>query len=542
MHASTDKTYISYAFRCKQWEQYMLTLGINEYPDKPQICVYSKREISPAFIDEYCILVAKNINEQPRFTKFGEEVFSSKRIVENNFVAKIDDQIEFVKSKEVIESLNPLVSPSVSPDYSLNFFEEETSGFIILLRIYRIDKTIEDDFLSKGRRGPATIIKLYDEDDIEVSVNVTLGKPLLNQSKFENIKDEIIHKLRSKGALLGVYPNNEKGKSQLQQLGDIRRSYFTYNRTLDFSGNEDRAKKSYDPLYETLMEKYPNMQFMIGYIMQIKPAQFGEIPSLYTSAMSGDTNAYNRLIEVHLRSILRIAYRTSLRYNVDFEDAFQDGVSGFIQSLSRYDDGENSSISAYAGFWIRQSIQRNSVQVSNHVYVPVHLMEGIIKIKNIVETHLCPECNEKTVCPSLVTIVNEIIGCDDEQSKLLINMFLPVYAFSDIDMHSKDHSNLVSQEKCLADISDYGECINSIEERVDREITKGFVDQLLGQLHEKQRDVMELRFGINYDTSLTLEEVGEIIGVTRERIRQVQNRATQRLRKYLNIEEQIFDE
>ena len=67
---------VSYAFRCKPWEMYLLTEGAISYSARPQICVFGKKEIVPGFLDEYCVLDAKNFSDKRYFTKFGEEVFS----------------------------------------------------------------------------------------------------------------------------------------------------------------------------------------------------------------------------------------------------------------------------------------------------------------------------------------------------------------------------------------------------------------------------------------------------------------------------------
>lgn len=506
----------------------MLSMGSIKYPNKPQICILSKREISPAFLDEYCVLNSRSPNEKRNFTAFGEEVFSQGMKTESNFVVRIDTQIEFVCSKEVLEAIHPIALPAVHHNDSLVFYEEESSGFIIFMRVYNIDRCIEDLYLRKGQPGLARVMRLNDQDGNEVIQNVQLGEPVVTSGRFDYIRDEIIHILRTKDALLGIYNNDDKGRSLLQQVGDIRRSI--KKPILDFSGNEDRAKFSYDPFFCLVLREYPNLQVIVEYMKQVRPAQFGEIPAITSLAQRGDASALNRLVDVHLRSILHMAYQYSKRYEIDFEDAFQNGVSGFIQAVPRYDESASASLSVYASFWIRQSIQRFSIHASKNVYVPVHVMESVVKIKSIVDSHFCSACNS-SICHVLIRIVSEMIGCDEDHAVMYINLCLPTYSLANVEESAEAQSNISSYDKAFVDISDYGECIDNIETLIDQGRRNEFVHEIIDELKPRQKWVVELRYGIGAEAPCTLNEIGGIAHLTRERIRQIEKKALERIGK-----------
>ncbi len=504
----------------------MLSAGSIKYPNKPQVFVFGKREIAPLYLDEYCVIDAKNFNEKRYFSTFGDEVFSNEQLVENNFVAKIVTQIEFVSSVEVLEVLHRDFLPAFHHNASVAFFEDQTSGFIQLLRVYKIDRCIDERYFIKGRQGSAIVMRLYDEQGCEALVEATLEDPVVPDGRFDYIRDEIIHKLRAKGALIGVYNNDVTGRQLLQQIGDIRKS-IQQQRTLDFSLNEDRSKTDYDSFYSKLTRAFPNINILLEYIRGVKPAQYGEIPALLLSARDGDKAANLRLIDVHMRAVLRNAYACHRRYHVSFEDAFQEGMYGLIHAIPKYSDSEGTSFSAYSAFWVKQVMHRNVIAVGRCVYIPVHVMTMVTKVQDVVESHLCPECSQQP-CSTLLRMVADILECDNDHAAIIINLCMPpLPLFCDEDDMDNSQDNKRNPTDTI--LSDYGACIDEADTELDKLETHQFVLSFFDKLSSREKEVICMRYGIGKDSPMTLAEIGMKMGLTRERIRQIELKAIRRI-------------
>ena len=525
---------VSYAFRCKPWEMYLLTEGAISYSARPQICVFGKKEIVPGFLDEYCVLDAKNFSDKRYFTKFGEEVFSHDPTIKKTYVARVDTQIVFICTEEVFEALHRTAMPAIHHNASVTYFLDETSGFLTMLRVYEIDRPVDDALLTKGRQGSAVIIKLYDDQANEVSVDAVLGKPVISDGLFDYMRDEIIHIVKSKGALLGVYHNNEQGRLMLQEVGDLRRS-MQPRRTYDLDATEDRAKSDYEGFYRKLAKREPQMCQLIEYIANIRPAQFGEIPVLYEATVVGDKKAYNRLIDVHLRSVLKLANTYAHLYHADIEELFQEGMHGLLLAVPRYDPQSGSTFSAYASFWEKQSMQRNVILHHNDRYVPVHMMEKLIKVSEIVDRHQCDQCVDgDDICPVLLAEVMEAVETDIEHSVLLIDLSCPSISMDEMETDDENGTVLYSPrfgtrfQPISTPFSDYGTTIAAADDRIEAAASKVVIQTALEVLTERERDVISKRYGF-CGSPQTLEEIGLEFGVTRERVRQIEAKAIRKL-------------
>jgi len=532
---------VSYAFRCKPWEMYLLTEGAISYPSRPQVCVFGKKEIVPGFLDEYCVLDAKNFNDKRYFTNFGEEVFAHNPIIQKTYVARVDTQIEFVCSEELFEALHKTALPAIHHNASITYFIDETTGFLTMLRVYEIDRSIDDALMAKGRQGSAVIIKLYDSQANDVSVNAVLGKPVISDGLFDYLRDEIIHIVKSRGALLGVYHNDPKGRAMLQEIGDLRRS-MQPKRTYDLDASEDRAKHDYNRLYKRIICWKPQMCNLIDYISNVRPAQFGEIPVLYEEAIAGKCEAYKRLIDVHLRSILRLADTYARVYHVDIEDLFQEGVHGLQLAIPRYDPAQSTStFSAYASYWEKQSMQRNVILHHHDRYVPVHMMEKLIKASDIIKEHQCEFCtDDDAMCPTLLKNIMDVIECEHEQAVLLVDLSCASVSFDAME-HDDENGCILYKARfgtwnkpVTSPFSDNGLIIETVEERIEADILKVTVQQALEALSDRELEIIRKRYGFD-GAPQTLEEIGLALGVTRERIRQIEVKAIKKLGHHRSI-------
>lgn len=504
---------ISYSLRCRYGDTYMLTRGSQLYTSKPQIVIFSKREIAPQFLDEYCVIDAKNDSEQLRLSPFGKEALVSMDTDSmHHYIAKIEMQIEFVCSSEVLDALHQQYVQVYDYSTSLDLFSNQTSGFLVVLRVFAIADSIPERLFTKGRLGAASVMRLY-EADKPTSVKVASLAPVLNQGRFEYIISEILHTLRVKDALIAVFKSTQEGKESLELIRKTRREIEHRQVYVDSERIVDRSQTDYDQLYSKALEKYPNMATVIDQIRNTIPAQWGEIAVTLKATINNEIESRNRLMAVHMRSVLRIAFWYHEKYGVDLEDAFQEGMAGLLTAVSHYSEHTGTKFSSYASFWVRQVIQRNLVTTDSLVYFPVHVMDKILPVRCCVIEEGCYACERLCVCPRILDCVATTCNIDNKQASNLIQYTLPIKPF---------HIPCIAPDVEQREYSDHGVCIANSDERIDREKNTEFAHNLLAGLKPREQDVICKRYGIGYEREMTLAEVGETLNVTRERVRQIE--------------------
>jgi RNA polymerase primary sigma factor len=290
----------------------------------------------------------------------------------------------------------------------------------------------------------------------------------------------------------------------------------------------DRSKLDYSEIFDEILLIQPELETFIEYARNITPPQHREWQNLIHQAQNGNAYARNRLVEMYLRVVIKQALYCYKKYQVSLEDTIQNGILGLITAIKKYNPAEQDKFPTYAPWWINQFIYRRMRIYNNPMYFPVHVKTTVFTVQEMIEEHYnsncsCPDINS---CEAFVNELQKKLDCEKDSAKQFLHYLSQWTSLDYIDHQSFE-------------LSDHGLLDNEMVESVNAIYTNQTILTIIACLKDREREVLLYRFGFFDGQPRTLEQVGVRLGVTRERVRQIEAKVLQRLRSMPSIQKLI---
>ena len=405
------------------------------------------------------------------------------------------------------------------------------------------------------KKAPAQKPKKAQTKPVAKKKSVVAKKPAAKKSA-PAAKKPVAAKKSVKPALAVAKPNKaskimEVKAAELMKLGR-ERGYVTYDEILKFFPQIEKDVFFLDEMYERfgiagidvlksggmlgidpsveLLERknsyrrndssYDSIQMYLREIGQYPLLTAHEERVLAKRIMEGDEEARNLLARANLRLVVSIAKKYVGRSpDLTLLDLIQEGNLGLFKAVDKFDFTKGFKFSTYATWWIRQAITRALADQSRTIRIPVHMVETMAKYKQV-SRRLAPDFGRDPMPEEIATEMGvevEKIYQIEKISQDTISLELPI---GDEDDRSR-LSDFIADDKIIAP-----------DQEVAHSILTDQIQEILDTLSEKERKILEMRHGLLDGTYHTLEEVGKEFGVTRERIRQIEAKALEKIRQH----------
>lgn len=268
---------------------------------------------------------------------------------------------------------------------------------------------------------------------------------------------------------------------------------------------------------KTAEETSEPLQIYLREIGQIPLLEEAEERELGKRIAAGDESARERLAEGNLRLVVSLAKHYVGR-GVQLLDLIQEGNIGLMHAAKKYDYTKENRFSTYASWWIKEAMQRAIDQQSREIRVPVHVAENMKRVQKAakeLQQELGRDAAPEEIAKKLGNLTEEDV------KNILTYLQNPVSLETPVGEDGENSLGDMVEDKREA----------TPEEAMNVLVEQEEVKELLEQLSDREQQVIRLRYGLGNEKTHTLEEIGDILGVTRERVRQIEARAMEKLRK-----------
>mgnify|MGYP000157057731 FL=1 len=342
---------------------------------------------------------------------------------------------------------------------------------------------------------------------------------------FEQRKEELLKKGKEKGVL--TYEELAESLKGLEldadSLDDLYNAFHDNNIEIISENFEDEDDSDDDgeeiSIEDVALPKNASIndpvRMYLKEIGKISLLSLDEELALSKRVEEGDEEAKRLLAESNLRLVVSIAKRYVGR-NLSFLDLIQEGNIGLMKAVDKFDASKGYKFSTYATWWIRQAITRAIADQAKTIRVPVHMVETINKLKRI-QRQMTLELNRE---PTEAELAKKMNTTEEKVREIFKISQDPLSLETPIGEEDDSHlGDFLKDESSM-----------SPEEYAINEVLKDEIEEVLCTLTPREEEVLKLRFGLKGGTCHTLEEVGNMFGVTRERIRQIEAKALRKLR------------
>lgn len=401
------------------------------------------------------------------------------------------------------------------------------------LRIKRAKgKTAGKKKVQSRKKAPVKAKKAVQKHDA-ASVRKKVTAPVKREKseklnlQQEEMLEEVLTRGRSKGfvtdlEILNYFPRIETDPSFLEEVYDRLESenikVVYVDSLIDTPGEEISEKE----LMEATNISEPisdNVQMYLREIGRTPLLNSQEEKELAKRILRGDEGARQKLIKANLRLVVSIAKRYVNRGPLSISDLIQEGNIGLFRAVEKFDYHRGFKFSTYATWWIRQAITRALADQSRTIRIPVHMIETISKytqIKRKLSQELGREPLTEEIAIEMGMDVDKVRNIQ-KISQEVISLESPIGGEDDKSMLG----DLIKDEKSLTP-----------EQKASYELLRDQINEIVGELTEREKQILEMRFGLKDGATHTLEEVGKVFNVTRERIRQIEAKAIQKIREH----------
>lgn len=300
---------------------------------------------------------------------------------------------------------------------------------------------------------------------------------------------------------------------------------------------DDYAQRDYEVVFNRVIELDPGLEDFINTVRAVIPPQAREMDQLKYQVQEGNLYARERVIQMHLRFAVRIALQRAETYDCEIADTLQEACIGLITAVDRYDPDSSGPFGSYASLWILQNIGRAQGNQRPSIYYPVHKKEGYFTMYPVLKKNLYLDSEDIWTNQEVRSLIQARLNCNIEQAEDIINQSMPLESLEDIYKRVITNKEDDEYQQCVVqnikpEVFYWYDCSY---EMIEQESLGETLRKIISDLKPREQEILKARYGFDDGVEKTLEEVGQIFGVTRERIRQIEAKAITRLQHSIRV-------